>query len=67
MLYSPKHNLAFLHIHKTGGTSFRDFLHRAIPDVQEMPELPGPHYTISEVFAALQRRSEDPLKWTILT
>jgi len=67
MLYSPKHNLAFLHIHKIGGTSFRDFLQRAIPDMQDMPELPEPHYTVQEFFSALKGRGLDPSTSHVLT
>lgn len=67
MLYSEKSNLAFVHIHKTGGLSFREFLERTFPDMREMPELPGPHHNVSDLLPALRRRGIEPETAKILT
>lgn len=67
MLYSRSHRLAFVHIQKTGGSSLRRLLTDAIPDMSDMPELPGPHHPTRELFAALHRRGEDPLSIRVLS
>lgn len=67
MLYSEKLDLAFVHIPKTGGISYRAFLRKNFPDMKDMPELPGPHHTVSELFQTLRKRGRKPSEVTILT
>jgi len=67
MLYSENLDLAFVHIAKTGGVSFRAFLQETFPDMRDLPELEGPHHTVTELFETLQKRGRDPLKTRIVT
>jgi hypothetical protein len=67
MLYSESLRLAFVHIHKTGGISFRTFLQSSLPDMKEMPELLNPHATVAELFSTLCQRGENPYDTRILT
>ncbi len=67
MLYSEKLDLAFVHIAKTGGVSFRAFLQERFPDMCDLPELPSPHHTVTELFDMLQKRGRDPLETKIVT
>ena len=67
MLYSERHNLAFLHIHKTGGVSLREFLRKRIRGMREMPELPEPHYSVAQLFGALEKRGKDPQEARVIT
>lgn len=67
MLYSPSARVAFLHIHKTGGESLRLALQRLLPDLAHLPELPGAHHRIDELFDALSQRGQDPLATRVVT
>jgi len=67
MFYSPGSDLGFVHIHKTGGISFRRFLRRNIADMQMMPELPHAHHSVAELFAALSARGQDPTNTRVLS
>ncbi len=67
MLYSEKLDLAFIHLPKTGGVSFRAFLEENFPDMKDLPELPDTHHTMTELFDVLRQRGQDPDDTTILT
>lgn len=67
VLYSERHNLAFVHIHKTGGISLREFLRKRIRGMKEMSELPDAHYSVSQLYEALQNRGSDPADVRIIT
>lgn len=49
MLYSWRHNVGFLHINKTGGTSFNAYLQHLMPDITDYYKLPDRHYRMSDV------------------
>lgn len=66
MLFSQRTQVAFLHIHKTGGQSVMRALRETIPDMAEMPELPDAHYTIGELFEVFEQRGIDPLETTVV-
>lgn len=66
MLFSERTQVAFLHIHKTGGQSAMRALREAIPDIGEMAELPDAHYKIGELFEAFEARGIDPLATTVV-
>jgi hypothetical protein len=67
VLYSERRNLAFLHIHKTGGVSLREFLRKRIRGMKEMPDLPEAHYSISQFNEALAKRGKDPSEARVIT
>lgn len=67
MLYAERSKLAFVHIHKTGGVSFRRYLLKNVRDLSELPELPGRHHTLAELHAALRARGTDPGEVQVLT
>src|SRR3954465_13092159 len=67
MLYSENLNLAFVHITKTGGSSFRAFLQESFPDMRDLPELNAPHHTVAELFELWHRCGRDPLDIRIVT
>ncbi len=67
MLHSLSRNLIFVHIHKTGGTSFRTFLQRNILDVEESVELPQPHHSVDEVYRCWRLRGRDPAQLRIIS
>jgi hypothetical protein len=67
MLYAPRSKLAFVHIHKTGGLSFRRYLLKNVRDLAELPELPGPHYPLAELYGVLRGRGVDPCRVAVLT
>lgn len=67
MLYSEEANLAFVHVPKTGGTSFRRFLEKSIPDMQDLRELPRPHHTLQEFFHLSAQRGRDPNGVRVIT
>ena len=67
MLYAPRSKLAFVHIHKTGGLSFRHYLLKNVRDMAELPELPGPHRSLAELYGVLRGRGVDPSLVTVLT
>ena len=67
MLYSESRRLAFLHIHKCGGLSLRAALLDTIDDLVDLPELPGPHHKLHELFPVLDARGTDPATVTVVT
>ena len=67
VLYSERRNLAFVHIHKTGGISLREFLRKRIRGMLEMPDLPDAHYTVAQLFDALRKRGSDPRDVRVIT
>jgi hypothetical protein len=67
VLYSESRNLAFVHIHKKGGISLREFLRKRIRGMREMPELPAAHYRVADLFDALERRGSNPSDVRVLT
>ncbi len=67
MLYSERHKLAFVHIHKTGGVSLREFLRKRIREMKEMPELPEAHYSVAQVFDAIANRGGEPDDVRVIT
>ena len=67
MLYSERHNLAFIHIHKTGGVSLREFLRKHVRGMKEMAELPDPHCSVSRFFEVLEKRGKNPSDARVLT
>lgn len=54
MLFSPSANLAFYHIHKTGGTSFKFFLGTLLHDLEELD--PWPHHSLEYYLTLLRKR-----------
>lgn len=67
VLYSDRHKLAFVHIHKTGGISLREFLRKKIKGMAEMHELPEAHYSVKQLFTALENRGTDPKDARVIT
>lgn len=59
-MYSPSTRIAFLHVHKTGGESLRVVLQRHLPDLCELPGLPGAHHPLATVHETLEREGVDP-------
>lgn len=51
MFYVPSINVGFLHIQKTGGTSFINFLRASFKDSGEFFPLKNPHYRIKDIFS----------------
>jgi hypothetical protein len=58
MHYSPSSGIAYYHIHKTGGTSFREFLGGVLPDLEGVD--PWAHYPLAHYFPLLRQRGVDP-------
>lgn len=67
MFYSADHRVAFVHIHKTAGVSTTEALRAAMPDLAQLPELPGAHYPVTELFRVLRDRGEDPFDTRVVT
>jgi hypothetical protein len=65
MKFSLASCIAYYHIHKTGGTSFKTFLSEAFPDLVDVA--PWPHHSLAEYSAILRSRGVDPEKLRILT
>jgi len=64
--YSERHDVAVIHIHKTGGLSLQAALVGAIPDLQTLAELPHAHHRLEELFGYLEARGKDPLATTVV-
>ena len=65
MLFSRSANLAYFHIHKTGGRSLRAFFRRAFPDAVEIGD--WLHHDLDQSFTLLAQGGIDPRKVRILT
>jgi hypothetical protein len=65
MQYSAASGIAYYHIHKTGGVSFKEFLATALPDLKDVDN--WPHYALADYFDILVRRGIDPGAIRILT
>jgi hypothetical protein len=65
MIYFPSPNVAYHHIHKTGGTSFKHALRSLFPDSIELD--PWPHHPIPYYSQKLKELGVEPDKVDILT
>jgi hypothetical protein len=65
MYLSVLNGIAFYHIHKTGGTSFRRFFSATFPDAVKVAD--WPHYSLAHYFTILSDTNIDPTKLRILT
>jgi hypothetical protein len=65
MIYFPSPNLAFFHLHKTGGVSFKHALRTLFPECIELD--PWPHHAMPYYFGKLRELRVQPEKVEILT
>src|SRR5215472_10518019 len=65
MLHAPSANLAYFHIHKTGGTSLKAYFRCAFPDAVEIGH--SPHLSLAQYFDLLKEKGVDHQRIRIVT